>query len=219
MSTATFIIGAVAILVVLGVAALLLSSRNGRSTQQQSGRLREQFGTEYLRTLAEKGDVRSTDRELTARQKRVSSFDIKTLDAAEGRQFSEEWLAIKAGFVDDPSTAVRQAEELLGRVMDARGYPAGDFEQRAADVSVGHSAALEQHRTAHEISLRNAKGEANTEDLRQAVVGDHELFAELIGEPAAVAVATPAQEEVAPEATPAQAEVAPASEEAAVAVK
>jgi FtsZ-interacting cell division protein ZipA len=204
MSTATLIIGAVVIVAILIVAAWLYSSRQRGQTQQRSGQLRERFGSEYDRTVAEKGDTRSAERELTARQKRLSSFHIKALDADEGKRFSDEWQAIKASFVDDPSAAVRDAEALLGRVMDARGYPTGDFEQRSADISVDHSTALEHFRSAHEISLRNAKGEANTEDLRQAVINDHDLFAELIGEPVATPVAT---------------EVSPDTEEVAVAVR
>jgi len=195
MSTSMLIIGAVVIVAILVVAAWLYSSRQRGQTLQRSGQLRERFGSEYDRTLAEKGDARSAERELTARQKRVASFHIKPLDADEGKRFSGEWLAMKASFVDDPSAAVRDAEALLGQVMDARGYPTGDFEQRSADVSVDHSAALEHYRSAHETSLRDAKGEANTEDLRQAVINDHDLFAELIEEP----VATPVATEVSPE--------------------
>jgi hypothetical protein len=190
-------IGAVVIvaIVIVIVAAWYYSSRQRGQTQERSGQLRERFGSEYDRTVAEKGDIRSAERELTARQKRVSSFHIKPLDADEGKRFSDEWLAIKASFVDDPAAAVRDAEALLARVMDARGYPTGDFEQRFADVSVDHSTTLEHYRSAHEISLRYAKGEANTEDLRQALVDDHDLFAELIEEP----VATPVVTEVSPD--------------------
>ena len=188
MSTETLMVSAVVILAILIVAAVLVSRRQSSATEQRSGRLRDQFGTEYDRMVAEKGDTRSAERELTARQKRVSSFHIRPLEADEGKQFSDEWLAIKSGFVDDPTTAARDTQALVGRVMDARGYPAGDFEQRAADVSVDHPKTLEQHRAAHEIGLRNAEGQANTEDLRQAVLGDHELFSELIGEPEAVLV-------------------------------
>jgi FtsZ-interacting cell division protein ZipA len=200
MSIPLLIIGAIVILAILVVAARLMASRSRGRSEQRSGQLRERYGSEYDRTLAEKGDARSAERELTAREKRVSSFHIKPLDAEEGRRFSAEWQAMKASFVDDPSAAVSDAEALVGRVMDARGYPTGDYEQRVADVSVDHSKALERYRSAHEISLRNATGEANTEDLRQAVVSDHDLFAELIAEPEATpeaAVISPETEEVA----------------------
>jgi hypothetical protein len=67
-------------------------------------------------------------------------------------------------------------------VMDARGYPvAGDFEQRAADVSVDHPEVVEHYRAAHGISGRATTGEADTEDLRQAMVHFRALFVELLG--------------------------------------
>jgi N-acetylglutamate synthase/N-acetylornithine aminotransferase len=87
---------------------------------------------------------------------------------------------VKASFVDDPSTAVRDADALLGRVMLARGYPVADFEQRSADISVDHSPVLAHYRAAHEIALRDAQGQATTEDLRQAVISSHVLFSELV---------------------------------------
>jgi hypothetical protein len=70
--------------------------------------------------------------------------------------------------------------------MEARGYPVGDFEQRAADVSVDHPTVLEHYRAAHEIARRHAQGQASTEDLRQAMVNYRTLFAELLEEPRTV---------------------------------
>ena len=75
------------------------------------------------------------------------------------------------------------ADQLLGDVMSTRGYPVGSFDQRAADISVDHSQVLENYRTAHEIALRETRGQAGTEDLRQAMIHFRTLFEELVGEP------------------------------------
>jgi hypothetical protein len=182
MFPAAFIVGAVVIVAILIVAAWLVSRRQQSSQLQRSEQLREQFGPEYDRTLAEKGDARSAENELTARQKRVAKLTIRPLAAEEGQQFTGEWQAVQMGFVDDPAVAVRDADALVGKVLDARGYPEGDFDQRFADVSVGHPTVLVHYRTAHEIGLRHAQGEANTEDLRQVMLNDHVLFTELIDE-------------------------------------
>jgi hypothetical protein len=45
---------------------------------------------------------------------------------------------------------------------------------------------LKRYRAAHEIALRHALGRANTEDLRQAVIGSHALFSELVEEPSTI---------------------------------
>jgi FtsZ-interacting cell division protein ZipA len=177
---ATLIIVAVVIIAILIVAVWWYSMR------QRSAKLQEKFGSEYERTVAEKGDTRKAEDELTDRQKRVSKLEIRPLVADERRRFNDEWLAVQARFVDDPSAAVRDADTLVGRVMEARGYPVGDFEQRAADVSVDHPAVLEHYRAAHEIALRHAQGQASTEDLRQAMVHYRALCAELLEEPPTV---------------------------------
>ena len=186
MSTAAFIVAAVVSVAILIVAAWLYSTRQRSHTNQRSQQLRDQFGSEYDRTVTEKGDSRSAEKELTARQKRVSQLTIRPIAADEGVRFSDEWRAAQGNFVDDPSAALRDADALVGRVMDARGYPEGDFEQRFADVSVDHPTTLGQYRTAHEIGLRHAEGHASTEDLRQAMVNDHALFTELLVDQPAV---------------------------------
>jgi len=176
MPDATLIIVAVVIIGILVAAVWWYSMR------QRSAKLQERFGPEYERTVAEKGDTRKAEDELTDRQKRVSKLEIKPLAADERRRFNDEWRAVQARFVDDPSAAVRDADTLVGRVMEARGYPVGDFEQRAADVSVDHPTVLEHYRAAHAVALRHAQGQASTEDLRQAMVNYRALFDELLEE-------------------------------------
>jgi FtsZ-interacting cell division protein ZipA len=174
------------IIVAVVIIAILIAAVWWYSMRQRSAKPQEKFGPEYERTVAEKGDTRKAEDELTDRQKRVSKLEIRPLAADERRRFNDEWLAVQARFVDDPSAAVRDADTLVGRVMEARGYPVGDFEQRAADVSVDHPAVLEHYREAHAIALRNAQGQASTEDLRQAMVNYRSLFAELLEEPRTV---------------------------------
>jgi len=180
MPDATLIIVSVVIIAILIAAVWWYSMR------QRSEKLREKFGPEYGRTVAEKGDTRKAEDELTDRQKRVSKLEIRPLAVDERRRFNDEWRAVQARFVDDPSAAVRDADTLVGRVMEARGYPVGDFEQRSADVSVDHPTVLEHYRAAHEIALRHAQGQASTEDLRQAMVNYRALVAELLEEPPTV---------------------------------
>ena len=176
MPDATLIIVAVVIIGILVAAVWWYSMR------QRSAKLQEKFGPEYERTVAEKGDTRKAEDDLTDRQKRVSKLEIRPLAADERRRFNDEWRAVQARFVDDPSAAVRDADTLVGRVMEARGYPVGDFEQRAADVSVDHPTVLEHYRAAHAVALRHAQGQASTEDLRQAMVNYSALFDELLEE-------------------------------------
>jgi hypothetical protein len=85
-------------------------------------------------------------------------------------------------FVDDPDGAVASADRLVTEVMAARGYPIEDFDTRAADLSVDHPRVVENYRVARALALRRERGEAGTEELRQAIVNYRALFEDLFDE-------------------------------------
>jgi len=160
------------------IAAWLLLRR------RRSERLRTQFGdSEYDRAVKEDGNRRHAEAGLKERTARVESLNIRPLAPGDRARFVESWRRVEARFVDGPGGAVTEADQLLGDVMSTRGYPVSDFEQRAADISVDHPLVLENYRTAHEIAFRQTKGQANTEDLRQAMIHYRTLFEELVAEP------------------------------------
>jgi hypothetical protein len=104
--------------------------------------------------------------------------------------YAGQWMNIQEQFVDAPADAVSGARFLVAAVMTERGYPAGqqdqdqNHDQVLADLSVEHADTLDRYRAAEEISGKAAAGTASTEDLRQAMVHYHALFADLLGEPA-----------------------------------
>lgn len=183
----------VVIVVLLGIVGVLVAR------QQRSRKLKESFGPEYNRVVAQQGDERAAERELTDRRERVDRFEIHKLQPAARDRYLEQWRAAQRTFVDDPPGAVSQAHVLVQQVMDDRGYPVDDdLEQRAADISVDHPEVVENYRAAHRISVRAGNGEASTEDLRQAMVHFRSLFDDLLapaddGEAAADEAAAPNQ--------------------------
>jgi hypothetical protein len=173
---------------VVAIVALLLSRRG------KGGSLQSRFGPEYERTLEELGDKRHAEAELRQRTKRVQGFDIHPLPAEDRDRYVEAWRKVQAQFVDGPKDAVGHADDLLGQVMSARGYPVSDFDQRAADLSVDHPVVVQTYRAAHDTAVRHARGEASTEELRQAMIQYRTLFDELVGQPSPVAEPSPAAE-------------------------
>ena len=145
-------------------------------------RLRKHFGAEYDRTVESKGSQREAERELIAREKRVEGFQIRPLVLEDRNRYAEAWKVTQKRFVDQPGAAVREADELVQQVMRARGYPVADFEQRVADISVHHPRVVHNYRIARDLAERNRKGEATTEDLRQALVAYRDLFVDLLDE-------------------------------------
>jgi hypothetical protein len=178
--TTTELAGIIAfvVIVVAGIAMLLFVRK------RRTERLRGKFGgAEYARAVKEGGNRRHAEAGLEQRTQRVESFHVRPLATGDRTRFLDSWRKIQARFVDGPAGAVAEADQLLGDVMSTRGYPVSDFEQRAADISVDHPLVLENYRTAHEIALRQTKGQANTEDLRQAMIHYRTLFEELVSEP------------------------------------
>lgn len=173
-SQALIIVVAAAVLILIGIGAYAYYSRLRRQ------RLRAQFGPEYERTVAQVGNPTEADSILAKRVERVARFKLRPLSREQADSFNHEWLRAQALFVDDPDTAVAQADALVARVMAARGYPTEDFERLADDVSVDHPLVVENYRTAHALMARRASGDVGTEELRRAVVNYRTLFNDLI---------------------------------------
>lgn len=170
----------VVVIALLVIAAIIVAVRKRRSAA-----LREQFGPEYDRVVHEHGDAARAEAALAEREKRVHQFPIHSLQPGEREVFAGEWADVQRRFVDDPSMAVIEADKLVTRVMTARGYPMGDFDQRAADLSVNYPTVVQNYRSARNIVLRQTGGQATTEDLRQAMVHYRSLFDELLEQQAA----------------------------------
>jgi FtsZ-interacting cell division protein ZipA len=168
------------LVVILIVLALLVVLALVAGRQRRSRRLRERFGPEYDRTVAEAGDRKEAESRLEERTARRQRLDIVALDPADRTRYVEAWRLTQARFVDEPAEATREADRLITAVMRDRGYPIDDFEQRAADVSVDHPQVVDDYRAAQAIASANERSEASTEDLRQALVHYRSLFEELL---------------------------------------
>ncbi|MGH2634134.1 MAG: hypothetical protein ACRDG3_12050 [Tepidiformaceae bacterium] len=178
------VIAAVVVAVIICVVAYAWWRQH--SNQQRTERLQGQFGQEYDRVVEEKGR-KEAETDLAQRQERVEAMPLQPLTPGQTEQFASLWTATQARFVDDPGGAVTDADRLVADVMRTRGYPVGDFEQRAADVSVDHPQVVANYRAAHDIAIRHSRAEATTEELRQAMVHYRALFADLLETAAPVA--------------------------------
>lgn len=185
MDTMTWIALIVLALIVGAVVAWSIA-RNRKSHY-----LRERFGPEYENAVRRSRSRLRAEKELEDREARVRRLDIQPLVPADRDRFANSWHDVQARFVDDPLIAVAEADRLVDEVMRTRGYPVGEFEQRAADISVDHPQVVEHYRAAREIAFRARQGKANTEELRQAMVHYRVLFEDLLQEPQAQQPDTP----------------------------
>ncbi|HEY6842606.1 MAG TPA: hypothetical protein VI391_00425 [Thermoanaerobaculia bacterium] len=169
-----FAIG-LAVVIIIAIAFALVARRS--KTQQ----LREHFGSEYDRTVREAGSRTAAEENLIARTQEAKSFDIRALTPAERDRFVADWKKIETHFVERPTTAVVEADELITSVMRTRGYPMADFDKYAELLSVKHPRVVEHYRAGHAIIDTHARGAASTEDLRQAMLHYRALFEDLAG--------------------------------------
>lgn len=169
--------------VALGVLALLvvvgLIARGARRSRTES--LREKFGSEYDHAVSQAGNRKRAEQELLARTQEVEKQPIRALTAAERDRYRADWRRVEQHFIERPTTAVVEADELVADIMRVEGYPMGDFEKHAAHLSVKHPRVIEHYRAGHRV-MEGAPGSASTEDLRQAMLHYRALFEELTGD-------------------------------------
>ncbi|MEU5548929.1 MULTISPECIES: hypothetical protein [unclassified Micromonospora] len=186
MSPTQIVVTVLVILVVAAVAAAVVVAGRRRS-------LRQRFGPEYDHVVAERDSRSDAERELRDRERRHADLELVPLDPESRARYAAAWEELQVRFIDSPAETVGQADELVTRLVAERGYPTGDFSDQLAHLSVEHARTLGHYRDAHEIHLRNSRGEAGTEDLRQAVVHYRALFADLLGEEPVASTTTPEQ--------------------------
>jgi hypothetical protein len=141
---------------------------------------RDRFGSEYDRAVETHGSPQKAEAKLAARETRVDALKIRELGATECERFVTEWHTVQSRFVDHPKAAVTEADDLVNSVLDARGYPHANFEQRAADVSVTYPRVMDNYRIANAIAVRTGGVEASTEELRTAMIKYRAIFDDLL---------------------------------------
>lgn len=170
------LIGAATVVI---IAALIIAAMSV-SRRKRTARLQDHFGPEYERTVREVGGQNTAEKELAARERKRAKLDIVALTPQALEIYAKRWQVVQTAFVDNPSSAVGDADRLVTDVMRERGYPVDDFDQQAADISVDHPTVVANYRAAHSIHLSQQDGDVGTEAQRQAFVHYRALFEKLL---------------------------------------
>lgn len=174
MTSTQIVVLVVAIVVIVALVAIAVVANRRRA-------LRQRFGPEYERAVAEQDSRSAAEKELRERERRHAELQLRPLSEESRTRYAQEWARVQATFVDAPEQAVRDGDALVTQLVGEIGYPTDDYDERLASLSVDHATTLGHYRDAHEIFLRTERGEASTEQLRQALVHYRALFAELLG--------------------------------------
>jgi hypothetical protein len=174
MSTGAIVGIVIAVVVVLALAAFLVRLELRRR------RLRDRFGPEYDRIREDRAGRRAAEQELTERERRHAELGIQAISPMSRDRYTKNWALIQATFVDQPSKAVDEADRLVVTIMEERGYPHVDFDERLAMLSVEHGSMLHHYRDGHDIRARHSVSQLSTEDLRTAMVHYRTLIEDLL---------------------------------------
>jgi hypothetical protein len=180
MAAWVWIVIAVIVVALVAVAAAAVSAASKRARERRTAALRERFGPEYDRAVQAQPGRGAAEDELRGRERQRARLDIRPLPAGMRAGFAAEWREVQERFADGPDAAVVAGDRLIYRVMEARGYPAGDFGKRADLLSVDHPELVEDYRYAYRIRQRAETGRVGTEELRQALLRCRALFTALL---------------------------------------
>lgn len=162
---------AAALLLITGIVFLVRRRR-------RRARLQDRFGPEYEHLVQRADGRRDVERELQERERRRAELDLRSLDVPERDRFRSRWDGVQRDFVDAPIAALQRADALLQELQRARGYPAGDLEQRIADLSVDHAHLVGSYRRLR--TLLDADETPALEAQRHALLEVRTLFDALL---------------------------------------
>ena len=155
------LVGAIAVVVVLAGALIRI--------RQRRSHLKERFGPEYQRAVADHG-LGAAESRLNEIESERESLSLRDLPPVARDRYLEEWRQAESRFVSDPRDATRAAERLVVRVLHERGYPENDDEQRLVTlVSADHPDIADRYRHGHAM-LESVDGAESTENLRKAML-------------------------------------------------
>jgi len=164
-----------AVVVLVGIASTVRRSSRRRA-------LRNRFGPEYDHTVENADSRKAAEHDLRERASQRDELNIREITPGAAARFLQQWQLVQQEFVDAPIPAVQDAQELVTRVMNERGYPTPTAETRELMLSVDHADVMDNYRAATEIEGRSTAGNATTEELRQAMQHYRAIFDRLLGD-------------------------------------
>src|SRR5919202_2085168 len=179
-TTALLVIIVVVVIVVLLLILFFASRRRAaQRSEEQRERSREEFGSEYERTVEERGSEEDAERELRERRGRVERR-IEPLSEESSGRFEEQWTEVERIFVENPERSIEMADRTVSDLLSERRFvsDAGQSdEETERSLAVMHPDVADDYREARriraEVVARSAgssdEDQESTEDMRQAI--------------------------------------------------
>ena len=179
-TTIIIVIVVVAVLIVLFALYFASRRRSAQRSEEQRERSREEFGSEYERTVEERGSEEDAERELRERRGRVERR-IEPLSEESSGRFEERWTKVERVFVENPERSIEMADRTVSDLLSERRFvsDAGQSdEETEQSLAVMYPEVADDYREARRIRAEvvgrsagsaEADSEESTEELRQAI--------------------------------------------------
>jgi hypothetical protein len=105
MTATAIVILVIVVVVVAGLVAFAITYSRRRA-------LRERFGPEYERLVAEQNSRSAAEHELRERERRHAELDLRPLPESSRTGYAAEWADVQTRFVDSPQDAVRAGADV-----------------------------------------------------------------------------------------------------------
>jgi FtsZ-interacting cell division protein ZipA len=173
----------VVVVVVILLLAIFFAVRRSRARrlEQQRERSREEFGSEYDRTVQEKGSEEEADKELRRRRGSVER-NVEPLSDERREHFEGQWGEVERVFVDNPERSIEMADRTVSDILHERRFitdSSQSDEETERNLAAMHPDVADDYREARRMradvvarsggSSGDEAGEQSTEDLRQTI--------------------------------------------------
>lgn len=167
MSTtvATTIVAAILALILGAVLSFIMRRRARREDA------RRRYGAEYDRTSEELGSGQEAERDLRKRREWMEG-EIQPLSEDSRKRFDARWQRVERNFLNDPGTALEEADRMVAEVLAERNYPVDSRREARKGLGVMHPRIVEDYLEAqriHQESSGSSEQPASLEKMRQAI--------------------------------------------------
>ena len=183
MNTGLIVTIVVVVVVVILLLAIFFAVRRSRARrlEQQRERSREEFGSEYDRTVQEKGSEEEADKELRRRRGSVER-NVEPLSDERREHFEGRWVEVERVFVDNPERSIEMADRTVSDILHERRFitdSSQSDEETERNLAAMHPDVADDYREARRMradvvarsggSSGEDAGEQSTEDLRRTI--------------------------------------------------
>jgi FtsZ-interacting cell division protein ZipA len=183
LNTGLIVTIVVVVVVVILLLAIFFAVRRSRARrlEQQRERSREEFGSEYDRTVQEKGSEEEADKELRRRRGSVER-NVEPLSDERRQHFEGQWGEVERVFVDNPERSIEMADRTVSDILNERRFitdSSQSDEETERNLAAMHPDVADDYREARRMradvvarsggSSGDEAGEQSTEDLRLTI--------------------------------------------------